>query len=115
MDRQHDLDEGDREEAAAVSAAALQRIEDRLDGHGETLRAILALLQQGASQDGPSLSKLLERMVASIETQTGVIVNLGAEIAKLSRDLPLDLVAAIDDNLDIPHRNGHDPDGGLPS
>ncbi len=115
MDRQHDHDEGNREEGAGAGTDAMQHIDDRLTSHGEMLKAILALLQAGASNDGPSLGKLLERLVASVETQTGAITALTTHIAKLRHDLPLDLVAAIDDNLDIPRRNGHGEEGGLPS
>ena len=117
MDRQHDHDhdEGDREGRGGVSADAIQHIDDRLAGHGEMLKAILALLQAGASNDGPSLSKLLERLVASVDTQTKAIGALTTHIVKLRHDLPLDLVAAIDDNLDIPRRNGRGEEGGLPS
>ena len=50
-------------------------------------------------------------LIARLDTQTRYLKELGVAVVTLGRELPLSLVAAIDDNLDIPRRNGAEPHG----
>jgi hypothetical protein len=96
--------EGDREERAAVRDATLAGIAATLIEHSKMLRAILTLLTAVASKDGDYLGELLEAMIARPADQTAALPALSAGLTKLGYDLPLDLVPAIDDHLDIPRR-----------
>ena len=86
-------------ENMAALTEALSPIRERLDVHGEMLNRILLILTEEKQSDGPTLYDLLaDRYLADLTTA----------VAQLGINLPLDLVKAIDDNLDIPHRtNGH--------
>ena len=47
-------------------------------------------------------------LIKRIDSQSAFLKDLTVAVAQLGINLPLDLVQAIDDNLDIPHRtNGH--------
>ena len=75
----------ERSENADAAAQAMAPVLERLDLHGEMLARIIQLLTEEKGSDGPSLFDLLADLIKR-----------------------LDLVKAIDDNLDIPHRtNGH--------
>lgn len=92
----------------------LARILAQQTVHGRLLHTIVELLTAEPDNDAPSLSKLLEVLIARIGDQTTAVHSLTVAVRKLATDLPQDLVAAIDDNLDIPQRtrNGQ---GGAPS
>ena len=106
MDRGDQQDEGFRDEGDETEPAVIVAIYDQLASHGDMLRMILSLLQPKAPKDGPDLGKLLEALVTGINEQSGYLREISVALGKLGRELPLDLVAAIDDNLDIPRRNG---------
>lgn len=114
-DTDHDRG-GKREEGSETTAPLLARILAEQAIHGRLLHTILELLTANREDDGPSLSKLLESLVAAIGEQTRALADLSMAVAKFGRELPLDLVTAIDDNLDIPRRtqNGS-TNGGVPS
>ncbi len=108
--------EGDREAGGAAVAPILARIFAEQGVHGRLLKTILELLTATRDDDGPSLSKLLENLVLAITNQTRALSDLSMTVAKFGRELPLDLVTAIDDNLDIPRRTqGGSTNGSTPS
>jgi hypothetical protein len=84
---------------AMIAGVAETQIE-----HSKVLQAILRLLTDVATKDSDELSELLKAMIAQLGEQTAVLAAVSAELAKLGRNLPLDLVAAIDDHLDLPRR-----------
>jgi hypothetical protein len=98
------LEEGDRKEDAESPVLTNRMIAEQLASHGDMLRMILSILQQGANDEGPSLAEMIAALISGVGAQNQLLKELVAAIGKLSRDLPLDLVAAIDDNLDIPRR-----------
>ena len=114
-DTDHNQESG-REEAATAASPILARILAEQGIHGRFLHMILELLTASRDDDGPGLSKLLESLVAAIGDQTRALAELSMAVAKFGRELPLDLVAAIDDNLDVPRRtqNGS-TNGSVPS
>ena len=81
---------------------------------GEQIRSILQVLTAEKPSDGPSLATQLGELILRLDGQTTYLKYLAVAVSKLRRDLPLALVTAIDDNLDIPHRNGaaQHQDGG---
>ena len=107
MDRHEQHEDGTRKKVEPGNED-LADIRAQLASHGEMLKAILVLLQAEPAGDGPSLGKLLEALVAGIGEQSRYLKDIGLAIGKLGRDLPLDLVAAIDDNLDVPRRTKQD-------
>jgi hypothetical protein len=98
------LGEGDRKEDAESPVLTNRMIAEQLASHGDMLRMILSILQQGADEERPSLAEAIAALIASVGAQNQLLKGLVTAIGKLGRDLPLDLVAAIDDNLDIPRR-----------
>ena len=122
MNIQHGQRRGEREGVDPTEATTTELVLLQLASQGDMLRAILAILEAGAEQDGPGLAPLLEALVKQIGEQTLQLRQLSAAFAKLGHDLPLDLVAAIDD---IPrrveaksngngngHSNGHGGESG---
>ena len=83
---------------ALQSAMALVAGELRIQG--ECLQRILETITPGeAEQSGPPLHELLGHLIARLDSQSIMLKDiLGAQIA-LARNLPLDVVRVIDDNL----------------
>ena len=104
----------ERSENADAAAQAMAPVLERLDLHGEMLARIIQLLTEEKGSDGPSLFDLLADLIKRLDNQSAYLKDLTVAVAQLGINLPLDLVQAIDDNLDIPHRtkghaNGADP------
>ena len=104
----------ERSENADAAAQALAPVMERLDLHGEMLARIIQLLTEEKGSDGPTLYDLLADLIKRIDRQSAYLKDLTVAVAQLGINLPLDLIKAIDDNLDIPHRppghaNGADP------
>ncbi len=98
----------ERSENIEVAAQALAPVLERLDIHGEMLKHIVQLLTEEKGSDGPSLFDLLADLIKRLDGQSAYLKDLTVAVAQLGINLPLDLIKAIDDNLDIPHRtNGH--------
>ena len=87
----------------------------RLDVHGEMLQRIIQILTEEKESDGPGLYKLLADLIARIEGQNRYLKDLTVAVAKLGINLPLDLVRAIDDNLDLARRDEGHPNGATRS
>ena len=105
----------ERSENAEAAAQALAPVMERLDLHGEMLKHIIQLLTEEKQSDGPSLYDLLAELIKRIDNQSAYLKDLTVAVAQLGINLPLDLIKAIDDNLDLPHRtNGH-PNGADPA
>ena len=112
--------EGSRKKTAGLEGGEALAIWNELATHGEMLRRILSLLEVEADQDRPRLSDLLEALISEIGQNSRSLQTLAMAIAKLGRDLPLELVAAIAENLDVSRRTDadtHSTNGGgtLPS
>ena len=93
----------------------LALISGQLAVQGEQVRAILEILTADKASDGPSLATQMGELIVRLDNQNRYLEELAVAVGTLGRDLPLSLVAAIDDNLDIlrrnsdgTHRNGDD-------
>lgn len=84
----------------------LALISGQLAVQGEQVRAILEILTADKASDGPSLATQIGELIVRLDNQNYHLKELAAAVGTLGRDLPLNLVAAIDDNLDIPRRHG---------
>ena len=87
--------DGHREMRDATTAS----IAATLIEHSKMLQAILRLMTEVASKDDDELGMLLQAIIARLGEQTAALAEVSAGLAKLGRDLPLDLVAAIDDQF----------------
>ena len=95
-------------ENAETAALALTPVMERLDLHGEMLKRIVQLLTAEKQSNGPTLYDLLADLIKRLDNQSAYLKDLTVAVAQLGINLPLDLIKAIDDNLDIPHQtNGH--------
>lgn len=101
----------EQDESAGGVEERLALISSQLAVQGEQIRAILGLLTAERASNGPSLAKQMGDLIDRLDNQTDYLKDLAVAVGKLGRDLPLDLVAAIDDNLDIPRRREGNPDG----
>lgn len=117
MTHKADLERGDRKEAAAAETnVVLLRIVDGQAAHGRLLHIILELLTASRDGDGPNLAELLESLIQRIGAQTTALQALAQAVAKLGRELPADLVAAIEDNLGQVEQGDHGAaNGSVPS
>ena len=89
-------------------AEALSPLRERLDVHGQMLNRILQILTEEKEGDGPSLVDLLADLIKRIDNQSRYLAELTVAVSQLGINLPLDLIKAIGDNLDISNRtNGH--------
>ena len=102
----------ERNENTGEMPSSLTQIRDRLDLHGEMLRRILQILTEEKEGDGPTLSELLADLIRRIDVQTRTLADLTTGVLKLGQQMPLDIVRAIDDNLDPSERKkGGRPNG----
>jgi len=118
MSEQREPEKGNRE-GGRIAAGDAVAISAELATHGEMLRRILTLLQVEEDSDRAQLGDLLQALISEIGQNSRVQQTLTTAITKLGRDLPGELVAAIDENLDIGRRTDaeHSTNGGgsLPS
>lgn len=91
-------------EAFANLSAALAVMARRQTEHGEVLAGIVRLLtdEQG-KKPGGSAQELVAQLLAAIQGQgaavTGYLKDIRAELVEARRNLPLEVVQAIDDHL----------------
>jgi hypothetical protein len=101
------INEGLTELRGAVALVA-----GKLHLHGEMLGRILEILTPEQVRAGPSLDELLANLIARLDRQAMMLKEILVIQGKLARDLPADLVRAIDDNLgDGGHTKGGAPGG----
>ena len=96
----------ERDENANGVDERLGLISGQLAVQGEQVRAILEILTADKASDGPSLATQMGELIVRLDNQNRYLKELAVAVGTLGRDLPLSLVAAIDDNLDSPRRNG---------
>lgn len=96
----------EREKNANGVDERLALISSQLAVQGEQVRAILEILTADTASDGPSLATQMGELIVRLNNQNCHLKELAVAIGMLGRDLPLNLVAAIDDNLDVSRRNG---------
>ena len=82
-------------------------ISTRQEMQGQMLLSILQFVapKEGA---GPQLADLLAQMIAKLDNLSNVLHETTKEIARIGRNLPLEVVRAIDDNLGMTNGNGAD-------
>jgi hypothetical protein len=69
--------------------------------HGESLETIIRLItpEPGPGKDGPSLEELIGELLARLDSQSAYLKDITVGLAKITRDMPLDVVQAIADNF----------------
>ena len=80
--------------------SAMALIASELRVHGECLQRILeTITPEEAGQSGPPLHELLGHLIARLDSQSIMLKDILAAQVALARNLPLDVVRVIDDNL----------------
>ena len=80
--------------------SAMTLIAGELRIHGECLQRILeTITPEEAGQSGPPLHELLGHLIARLDRQSTMLKDILAAQVTLARNLPLDVVRVIDDNL----------------
>ena len=71
--------------------------------HGERLERIIELVAPDEKEDaeGPSLEELLGGLVTRLDNQSTYLKDILVGLARITRDMPLDVVQAIADNFSI--------------
>ena len=71
--------------------------------HGESLETIIRLVtpEQGSPKDGPSLEELMSELLVRLDQQSAYLKDITVRLAKITRDMPLDVVQAIADNFGL--------------
>lgn len=85
----------------ANSGLALVLGKQRL--HGEHLERIIELVTPDEKEEGegPSLEELLGGLVTRLDNQSAYLKDIMVGLARITRDMPLDVVQAIADNFGI--------------
>ncbi len=75
-------------------------VADTLRFHGEALNRILDILTPDEeASSGPPLHELIGHLITRLDRQSVMLRDILVAQGKLARDLPLDVVRVIDDNL----------------
>ncbi len=76
--------------------------------HGESLETIVRLLtpEPGPGKDGPSLEELIGALLVRLDSQSAYLKDITVGLAKITRDMPLDVVQAIADNFGVEPTKG---------
>ncbi len=71
--------------------------------HGEHLERIIELVtpEEKEEGEGPSLEELLGGLITRLDNQSSYLKDIMVGLAKITRDMPLDVVQAIADNFGI--------------
>jgi len=71
--------------------------------HGESLETIIRLVtpEQKDEQEGPTLEQLIGGLITRLDNQSAYLKDITVSVAKLARDMPLDVVQAISDNFGV--------------
>lgn len=71
--------------------------------HGEHLERIIELVtpEEREEGEGPSLEELLGGLITRLDNQSTYLKDIMVGLAKITRDMPLDVVQAIVDNFGI--------------
>ena len=70
--------------------------------HGEHLERIIDLVTPEKKEgEGPSLEEMLGSLLIRLDNQSAHLQDITASLARITRDMPLDVVQAIADNFGI--------------
>lgn len=70
--------------------------------HGEHLERIIELVTPEKKEgEGPSLEEMLSGLLVRLDSQSAYLKDITVGLAKITRDMPLDVVQAIADNFGI--------------
>ena len=71
--------------------------------HGEQLERIIQLVTPEVKEDGegPTLEELLGHLITRLDNQSAYLKDIKVGLAKVTHDMPLDVVQAIADNFGV--------------
>lgn len=72
--------------------------------HGESLETIIRLVtpEPGSASDGLSLEELIGALLVRLDHQSAYLKDITVELAKITQDMPLDVVRAIAKCMAVP-------------
>ena len=78
--------------------------------HGEQLERIIQLVtpEEKDAGDGPSLEELIGSLISRLDNQSAYLKDIKVALAKVTHDMPLDVVQAIADNFGVDPTSGGD-------
>lgn len=78
--------------------------------HGEQLERIIQLVtpEETEAGEGPTLEELIGGLISRLDNQSAYLKDIKVALAKVTRDMPLDVVQAIADNFDVDPTSGGD-------
>lgn len=77
----------------------LGSISDQLDGQGDALNFIARCVAPREDAEGNQLEILLSQLIGRLDKQSAILRIISDGLIKMGKNLPLDIVRAIDDNL----------------
>ena len=79
--------------------------------HGESLETIIRLVtpESRSESDGPSLEELIGALLVRLDNQSAYLKDITVALAKITQDMPLDVVRAIADNFGLDPRRDARP------
>ncbi len=71
--------------------------------HGESLETIIRLVtpEQKDEQEGPTLEQLIGGLISRLDNQSAYLKDIKVGLARITHDMPLDVVQAIADNFGV--------------
>ncbi len=78
--------------------------------HGEQLERIIQLVtsEEKEAGEGPTLEELIGGLISRLDNQSAYLKDIKVGLAKLTNDMPLDVVQAIADNFGVDPTSGGD-------
>ena len=78
--------------------------------HGEQLERIIQLVtpEETEAGGGPTLEELIGGLISRLDNQSAYLKDITVALAKITRDMPLDVVQAIADNFGVDTTSGGD-------
>jgi hypothetical protein len=86
-------------EGLTALRGAVAHVAGELRLHRETLNRILKILTPEQAESGPSLDELLSNLIARLDRQSVMLKEILVAQGEFARNLPVDVLRAIDDNL----------------
>jgi hypothetical protein len=78
--------------------------------HGEHLERIIQLVtpEEKEAGEGPTLEELIGGLISRLDNQSAYLKDITVALAKITHDMPLDVVQAIADNFGVDPTSGAD-------
>ena len=78
--------------------------------HGEQLERIIQLVtpEEKEAGEGPTLEELIGGLISRLDNQSAYLTDITVALAKITHNMPLDVVQAIADNFGVDPTSGRE-------